>query len=255
MPVFLKKPHEIERMRAASRIVAETFEVLAPHIVPGTTTAELDRRAEEFIRGRGAVPTYKGYHPPGHTPFPATICVAVNDQIVHGIPSEQQVLRTGDIVGVDIGATYNGWVGDACRTYLIGEVAPHSRRLVETTRECLDLGIGQAVEGSTLGDIGAAIQQHAERAGFSVVRRLYGHGIGRALWEEPNVRHYGEPGTGLKLRVGMVFTIEPMINAGSSDIRLEPDGWTIVTADGARSAQFEETLAITERGTEILTAV
>src|SRR5947209_15513652 len=138
MPVFLKKSHEIESMRAASRIVAETYEILAPHVVPGVTTAELDRRAEEFIRSRGAVPTYKGYHAPGHTPFPATICVAVNDQIVHGIPSERQVLRSGDIVGIDVGATYDGWIGDACRTYLVGEVDAASRRLVATTRECLE---------------------------------------------------------------------------------------------------------------------
>jgi methionyl aminopeptidase len=255
MPVFLKAPHQIEQMRVAARIVAETYEILSPYVQPGVTTEELDRRAEEFIRRSGATPTYKGYSPPGHTPFPATICVAVNDQVVHGIPSPRQVLREGDIVGIDIGATYNGWVGDACRTYTVGNVDADSRRLIETTRECLRLGVARARAGSRLGDIGAAIQRRAEDAGYSVVRQLYGHGIGRSLWEEPSVRHYGVAGTGLELRVGMVFTIEPMINAGAPDIRVASDGWTISTADGSRSAQFEDTLALTERGTEILTQV
>lgn len=253
MPIFLKNDREIEQMRAAGQLVAETFERLTGLVVPGVTTAELDRKAEEYIRSQGGRPMYKGYRPPGHTPFPATICVAVNNQIVHGIPSEQQVLQDGDIIGIDIGAVYNGWVGDACRTYPVGNINALSRRLMDVTRRCLDLGIEQARPGKHLGDIGAVIQTHAERAGFSVVRELYGHGIGKALWEEPNVRHWATKGTGVRIQAGMVFTIEPMINAGSPQIRIERDGWTISTADGSRSAQYEDTLAIREDGPDLLT--
>lgn len=233
--------------------MAQTYEHLDEYVVPGVTTGELDRRAEEFIRGAGARPMYKGYAPGGRSPFPATICVAVNNVIVHGIPNRKQRLREGDIVGIDIGVVYNGWIGDACRTFTIGNVDPPSRRLVDTAEHCLQLGIAQAYSGNRIGDIGSAIQTYAEARGFSVVREYCGHGVGRALWEEPNVPHHGRAGTGFKLRPGMVFTIEPMINAGGYETKLLADGWTVVTADGSRSAQFEHTIALTADGTMVLT--
>lgn len=255
MAITLKSAADIEGLRAAGHIVAETFEVLREHVRPGVSTARLDQIAEEFIRGRGADPIYKGYLPAGMRgkPFPATICASVNDVICHGIPSPRQVLREGDIIGVDIGVLYRGWVGDACVTYAVGQVAPETQRLLDVARQCLDLGIAQARAGSTLGDVGAAIQRHAERSGFSVVREYTGHGVGRHLHEEPTVLHYGRAGTGLRLRPGLVFTIEPMINAGRPDTRLGGDGWTVRTADGSLSAQYEHALAITESGPVILT--
>jgi methionyl aminopeptidase len=251
--IILKSPHEIARLREAGRVVARTYEQLEAYLVPGVTTGELDRRAEEFIRSVGARPMYKGYAPRGRSPFPATICVAVNNVIVHGIPDRKQRLREGDIVGIDIGVVYNGWIGDACRTYTIGKVDAPSGRLVDTAEHCLQLGIAQAYSGNRIGDIGAAIQTYAEARGFSVVREYCGHGVGRALWEEPNVPHHGRVGTGFKLRPGMVFTIEPMINAGGFETKLLADGWTVVTADGSRSAQFEHTIALTADGTMVLT--
>ena len=262
MAITLKSRTEIAQLREAGRIVAETYEVLAPHVRPDITTGELDRIAERFIRQRGAIPKY-----PGHgaevdrsgrmtrPPFPATICVAVNDVICHGIPGPHQRLRDGDIIGIDIGVVYHGWVGDACRTFTVGRVDQRSRHLVEVARRCLELGIEQARPGNRLGDIGAAIQTYAEAQGYATVRELCGHGVGRDLWEEPSVRHFGTAGTGMKIVSGMVFTIEPMINAGSANIRVLPDQWTICTADGARSAQFEHTLAIMEDGPILLTAL
>jgi methionyl aminopeptidase len=261
MAVTLKSRQHIAELRKAGRLVAQTYEVLRPHIVPGVSTAELDRIAEEFIRSKGATPMYKGYAgTPGrgraiHPAFPATICVAINDVICHGIPSPKERLREGDIVGVDIGVLLNGWVGDACMTFTVGEVAPETQRLVDVTRECLQLGIEQARPGQRLGDIGAAIQSHAEGAGFSVVREYHGHGVGRALWEDPVVLHWGKAGTGLKLQPGMVFTIEPMINSGRPETRLMPDRWTVRTADGSLSAQFEHSLAITNGAPELLTVL
>ncbi|MBV9281313.1 MAG: type I methionyl aminopeptidase [Chloroflexi bacterium] len=255
MAIILKSRDEIARLREAGRIVAQTYELLAPYVVPGVSTLELDRRAEQFIRSKGAKPMYKGYSPPGHTPFPATICVAINDVIVHSFPRRKQHLSEGDIVGIDIGVVYDGWIGDACRTYTVGTVDAESQRLVDTAERCLWIGIDQVRVGNRIGDIGAAIQQYAEAQGFSVVRELCGHGVGRALWEEPSVPHHGRAGTGFKLRPGMVFTIEPMINAGGPATRLLADGWTIVTADGSRSAQFEHTLALMESGVEVLTAL
>lgn len=255
MAVILKSPEEIDQLRTAGRIVAETYEYLGEYVVPGVTTIELDRRAEQFIRKHGARPMYKGYTPPGRTPFPGTICVAINNVIVHGPPKKKEVLRNGDVVGIDIGAVYQGWVGDACRTYAVGTIDDESARLIGVTERCLSLGIEQACPGKRIGDIGAAIQSFAEGHGFSVVREYCGHGVGRALWEDPSVPHHGNAGSGFKLREGMVFTIEPMINAGRPETRLLPDGWTVVTEDGSRSAQFEHTLALTAKGTEILTVV
>jgi methionyl aminopeptidase len=259
MAVALKTPEQIALLRAAGRLVAQTYDVLRPHVVPGTSTAALDRLAEQFIRDHGAEPLYKGYLPPGMRgrrgarPFPATICVAINDVVCHGIPSAKAVLREGDIVGVDIGLRLAGWVGDACVTYAVGVVDDATQRLLDTTQHCLELGIAQAQAEHTLGDVGAAIQNYAESRGFSVVREYTGHGLGHNLHEEPTVLHYGRPGAGLRLQPGMVFTIEPMINAGHAEVRVDRDGWTVRTRDGARSAQFEHTLAITVAGPQILT--
>jgi methionyl aminopeptidase len=261
MAVLMKTPEQIAQLRAAGRVVAETYEHLRPYVVPGVTTGELDRIAEEFIRSQGAFPVYKGYGAmparrgmPGRRPFPATICVAVNEVICHGFPGRQE-LREGDIVGVDIGASYRGWIGDSCVTFPVGTIDAQSQKLLDVTRRCLELGIAQARPGKHLGDIGYAIQTEAERNGFSVVREYSGHGVGRSLHEEPYVLHFGKPGTELELAPGMVFTIEPMINIGRAGTRLLPDGWTVQTADGSRSAQFEHTLAITEDGPELLTVL
>lgn len=261
MPVVLKSQSQIELLRQAGALVAETFAVLAPHVRPGVTTLELDAIAEEFIRSHGAIPVYKGYggaratrSTPGRKPFPGSICASINDVICHGIPSKQGRLRQGDIIGVDIGVKLNGWVGDACYTYAVGDVDERVAKLLTVTQECLQRGIEAARPGNRMGDIGAAIQQHAEAHGFSVVREYTGHGVGRNLHEEPTVLHYGTPGTGLKLQKGMVFTIEPMINLGGATTRQERDGWTVRTADGSLSAQFEHQLAILDDGAHILTA-
>lgn len=247
MPILLKRPEQLRLMREAGRIVAETLLLLQDAIRPGMTTAELDALAERHIRRRGATPSFKGYRG-----FPATICVAVNDEVVHGIPGPR-VLQEGDIVGIDIGARYRGYHGDATVTVPVGRISPEAERLLRVCREALEIGIEQARAGNRLTDISAAIQRHVEAAGFSVVRDLYGHGIGRALHEEPMLPHYGPPGRGPLLRPGMVLTIEPMIAAGKPETRVLDDHWTIVTADGSLSAQFEHTVAITDNGPEILT--
>jgi methionyl aminopeptidase len=260
MPVIYKSRQDIVGLRQAGRIVAQTYEALRPHVKPGVSTAELDHIAEEFILSKGALPLYKGHGAlratrdhPGRPPFPATICTAVNAVICHGIPSSRELLQEGDIVGVDIGLRFKGWCGDACETMAVGTIDTQSQRLVDTARRCLELGIEQARSGNRLGDIGAAIQSYAEAQGYSVVRELTGHGLGRDLWEEPYVLHHGKRGTGMPIVPGMVFTIEPMINIGKPEITVMPDHWTIRTADGSRSAQFEHSLAITEDGVEILT--
>ena len=196
---------------------------------------------------------YKGYKPsPSVPPFPGTICAAVNEQVVHGFPLPRK-LREGEIVGIDIGATLDGWVGDACYTYPVGNVSPRARRLLDVTRECLEAGVAEVRPGKRLGDVGAAIQEVAESGGYGLVRELGGHGVGRKLHEEPHVNHFGKRGRGMRLREGMTFTIEPMINEGTAEIRLLKDGWTVVTADGKLSAQYEHTVAVTAGGAEILT--
>ena len=249
--ISLKTPREIEAMRRAGALVAETFQILEPYVQPGVSVQELDAIAEQFIRSRGAVPAYIGYGP-RNNPFPATICASINEVICHGIPSPRK-LREGDIIGVDIGVLMGGVYGDACYTYTVGNVAPDVRKLVETARDCLSAGLDVVRPGAHMGDIGAAIQKLAEGRGFGVVREYTGHGIGRHLHEEPTVYHHGTAGTGLELRSGMVFTIEPMINLGRRETRLLPDGWTVVTADGKPSAQFEHTLVVTPGGYDILT--
>ena len=234
-------------MRDAGRIVAETLEILRGAVRAGITTAELDQMAEKNIRRYGAVPSFKHYRG-----FPASICVAVNEEVVHGIPGPK-VLHDGDIVSIDTGARYRGYHGDATITVGIGMINPEAERLIRVCRESLDVGIGAARAGRRLTDISAVIQDYVEAEGFSVVRDLYGHGIGRSLHEEPMLPHYGPPGHGPVLRSGMVLTIEPMIAAGKPATKTLKDDWTVVTLDGSWAAQFEHTVAITEDGPEILT--
>jgi methionyl aminopeptidase len=254
MSIPLKNRRAIEHMRVSGRLVAETFALLGEHIKPGVTLAELDRLAEQYLSKYKAKPLYKGYrgNPPKHPPFPGVICTSVNDEICHGLPNNR-LLREGDIVGIDIGLRYNDWCGDACVTYAVGRVSAEARRLLEVAQECLRLGIAAAQPIHLLYDIGAAIQDYADSQGVSVVREWGGHGVGRTLHEPPSVSHVRETQRGPRLRPGMVFTIEPMINIGQPEWRMLDDGWTVVTVDGSLSAQFEHTIAITEHGPEILT--
>lgn len=251
--ITLKRPADVAAMRESGRLVAEAFALLKDAIRPGVTLRELDQQVTEFLKQRGAQPLYKGYrgNPPSHPPFPGVICASVNDEICHGLPDKRS-LREGDIVGIDIGLKYKGYCGDACVTFAVGAIPPAAQRLLDVTQECLRRGIAAAQVGRYLSDIGAVIQAYAESQGFSVVREWGGHGIGRNLHEPPSVPHTGPAGQGPHLRPGMVFTIEPMINAGKPDWKLLNDGWTVVTADGLLSAQFEHTIAIAEKGPTIL---
>ncbi len=234
-------------MREAGRITAMALRVVGDAVRPGITTGELDAIAEAAIRGAGAVPAFKGYHG-----FPGTLCTSVDSQVVHGIPGAR-VLHEGEIVSVDCGAIVDGYYGDSAMTFAVGEVSDEARRLMDVTRRSLEAGIARCLPGMRLHDISAAVQEVAEGAGFGVVREYVGHGIGRAMHEDPQVPNYGQAGTGPTLKVGMVLAIEPMINAGRPDVRSLDDGWTVVTADGRLSAHFEHTVAITEDGPAILT--
>jgi methionyl aminopeptidase len=249
--IRLKTLAEIEAIARSGAVLAGLFAALPQQIRPGTTTADLDRFAEEFIRSHpGAEPAFKGLYG-----FPANICTSVNHEVVHGIPSRRCVLKEGDIISVDVGVKLDGWYADAAVTYAVGEIDEEARRLLTVTEEALRLGIAQAVVGNRLGDIGSAIQQHAEAAGYSVVRDLVGHGIGRAPHEEPQVPNFGRPGRGLRLQPGLVLAIEPMVNEGTAEVRTLADRWTVVTADRKRSAHFEHTVAVLESGPRILTAL
>ncbi|MFN8035036.1 MAG: type I methionyl aminopeptidase [Acidimicrobiia bacterium] len=239
---------QIAIMRRAGRIVAEMHEQCARAVAPGTTTAAIDRIARDVLERRGARSNFLGYHG-----FPAVICTSPNDVVVHGIPSETVVLAEGDIVSLDCGAVVDGWHADAALTVAVGDVDAAARRLIDVTRRSLEAAIDQVVEGHRLGDIGAAVQQVAEGAGFSVVREYVGHGIGTSMHEEPSVPNYGPAGRGLKLRTGHVLAIEPMVNAGTAATETLDDGWTVVTRDRARSAHFEHTVAVTDHGPEVLT--
>jgi len=253
--INIKSNGEIDGLRAAARLVAETFLEIEPLIKPGAVLQDIDKRAEKFILKHKAETLYKGIRQrPRQRPFPGSITAAINHQICHGIP-DGRVLRIGDIVGIDIGLMYKGWCGDACYTYEIGEVAPEVKRLVQTTRECLQKGIGACQPGNRIGAIGASIQDYAESKGYSVVREYGGHGIGRSLWEEPFVPHIGPADRGPVMKPGLVLNIEPMINMGLPDTRLMPDEWTVETADHSLSAQFEHTVLITEGEPEILTTI
>ena len=244
--ITIKNNEEFAKMRRAGRIVAEVFELMRDMIKPGVTTAELDRAAEKLIRSRGAIPLFKGYGG-----FPATLCLSVNEQVIHGIPGER-VLQEGDIVSVDVGAQIQGFCGDAARTFPVGRIAPEVQQLLDVTQECLAAGIAQAVSGNRLGDIGHAVQEIAEAHGYGVVRDYVGHGIGREMHEAPDVPNYGTPGRGLRLTNGMALAIEPMINMGTFAVRRLADGWTVVTLDGKPSAHFENTVAITADGPQIM---
>jgi methionyl aminopeptidase len=249
MPVTVKTPEQIEKMRVAGRLAAEVLAMLVPHVKAGVSTEELDRLAHDHIVDvQGGVPANVGY-----MGFPMTLCTSVNHVICHGIPNPGKVLKDGDIVNIDVTVIKDGWHGDTSRMYFVGEPPVLARRLVETTLEAMLRGIGVVRPGATLGDIGHAIQKHAEGQGFSVVREYCGHGIGQVYHEEPQVLHYGQPGTGLTLQKGMTFTVEPMVNAGKQHTRQLPDGWTVVTKDHSLSAQWEHTIAVTDDGFEILT--
>jgi methionyl aminopeptidase len=246
--IVLKSPREIELIRAGGRILVEAFEMLQDLAKPGVSTKEIDVEVEKVIRKRGAHPAFKGYRG-----FPATVCVSINDEVVHGIPSAHRRLKEGDIGGLDLGCVVDGYYADAAITLPVGEISPDVQRLLDVTRESLDLGIAQARPGNRLGDISHAIQQHVEGHRLSVVRAFVGHGIGRALHEDPQIPNFGDRGRGPLLKPGMCFAIEPMVTMGTWDVRILDDGWTAVTADGSLAAHFEHTIAITATGAEILT--
>ena len=242
-----KSRKELEKMRAAGRLIAEVREELRRMVAPGVSTLELDMAAERMIRDAGALPTFKGYHG-----FPFSICASVNEQVVHGFPSTY-VLREGDIFSLDCGATLEGFVGDTATTIPVGRVSEDLLKLIRVAEECLERAIAQCWPGKHLGDIGWAVQSHAESHGYGVVRDYVGHGIGRKMHEDPQIPNYGKPGKGPTLRAGYVFAIEPMLNAGTHETKVLADGWTVVTLDGRPSAHVEHTVAITEEGPEILT--
>ncbi|HVZ47365.1 MAG TPA: type I methionyl aminopeptidase [Gemmatimonadaceae bacterium] len=247
--VQLKSPREIETMAAGGSILAATHAEMRRQVRPGISTADLDRIAEAFIRSHdGATPSFKGLYG-----FPASICASVNEEIVHGIPSPRRVLRDGDIISVDIGVFYGGLHTDSAWTYPVGAVDEPTRRLLEVTEASLFAGIAQACVGNHVGDIGAAVEARVKQGGFVVVRDLVGHGVGHSMHEEPQVPNHGKPKRGPKLAAGLTIAIEPMVNAGSAETRTLPDKWTVVTIDGARSAHFEHTVAVTEQGPRILT--
>lgn len=253
MGITLKTPEEIEKMRVAGRLAAEVLDYITPFVKPGVTTGEIDRLCHDYMVGvQGCIPAPLDYAPPGYVPYPKSICTSVNHQVCHGVPGDKP-LRNGDIVNLDITTIKSGYHGDTSRMFLVGEPSIQARRLCEVSFECLWLGIAQVRPGARLGDIGHAIQSHAEKAGYSVVREFCGHGIGVRFHEDPQVVHYGKPGTGIELVPGMAFTIEPMINAGKAAIRELADGWTIVTKDHSLSAQWEHTLRVSETGVEVLT--
>ncbi len=247
--VTLKSPREIELMARAGAIVAGTLELVGGLIRPGISTEALDSAAEEFIRSHpGATPSFKGLYG-----FPKSLCISINDEIVHGIPSPKRILRDGNIVSVDVGVFLNGFHADSAATFPVGEISPEAQRLLEVTREALSAGIAEARSGNHVGDIGHAIQTVAEAAGFGVVRELVGHGVGQRMHEDPQVPNHGQPRRGPRLQIGMTLALEPMITAGDYATRMLDDKWTVVTADGSLSAHFEHTVAITREGPRILT--
>ena len=255
MKIYLKTEDEIELMRQANQLVGRTLGELAKHIKPGVTTLQLDKIANEFIRDNGAVPTFKGFPNPYGGPFPASICTSVNDVVVHGVPYDKTVLKDGDIISVDCGTLLNGYCGDSCYTFCVGEVSEEVKRLLRTTKESLYKGIDNAVAGKHLGDISSAVQEHCEAQGYGIVRELTGHGIGREMHEDPQVPNYGRRGNGVMLKAGMCIAIEPMITMGKRDIWLDSnDRWTVRTRDGKPAAHFEHTLAVRKGKAEILSS-
>ena len=244
-----KSKRELEKMRAAGQLVGQVLLHLRTLVQPGVTTIEIDRAAEKMIRDAGALPTFKGYNK-----FPYSICASVNEQVVHGFPSNYR-LQEGDIFSIDVGVTLEGFVGDTATTVPVGRVSEDRLKLIRVTQECLERAIEQCWPGKHLGDIGWAVQEHAEAHGYSIVRDYVGHGIGRRMHEDPQIPNYGKPGLGLKIKSGYVFAIEPMVNIGTHHTKVLKDGWTVVTMDGKPSAHVEHTIAITEEGPEVLTLV
>jgi methionyl aminopeptidase len=253
MSITIKNDTDIEKMRIAGRLASEVLDYITPFVKPGVTTGELDKLCHDYmVNVQGTIPAPLNYAPPGHTPYPKSICTSVNQQVCHGVPGEK-ILKNGDIVNLDITVIKDGYHGDTSRMFCVGTPSIQAKRLCDITYECMWLGIEQVRPGATLGDIGYAIQKYAESSGYSVVREFCGHGIGKKFHEDPQVLHYGRPGTGLKLQQGMMFTIEPMINAGKRDIRQMGDGWSIVTKDRSLSAQWEHTILVTATGYEVMT--
>jgi len=249
MKIILKSKLDIAKMRVAGRLAADVLEMIQEHVVPGVTTEELDRLCNEYIRKvQKATPANVGYHG-----FPKTLCTSTNSVVCHGIPTTKEVLKDGDIVNIDVTVIKDGWHGDTSRMYYVGTPSPEAKRLVDVTFDAMMAGIHAVRPGARLGDVGHAIQTVAENAGFTIVEEYCGHGIGRIYHEDLQVLHYGRPNTGLLLKEGITFTIEPMVNAGKADVKLLPDGWTVLTADGSLSAQWEHMLAVTSNGVEILT--
>lgn len=252
MKIFLKTEDEIELMRKANQLVGSTLAELGKQIRPGVTTLQLDKIAEEFILDHGAIPTFKNFPNPYGEPFPASICTSVNDVVVHGVPSDEVVLKDGDIISIDCGTLLDGFNGDSAYTFCVGEVSPEVKQLLKTTKESLYIGIEQAVAGKHIGDIGAAVQQHCETQGYGIVRELTGHGIGREMHEPPQIPNYGRRGNGVMLKAGMCIAIEPMVTLGDRQIWMLPDKWSIVTRDRKPAAHFEHTIAIRRGKAEIL---
>ena len=252
--IYLKNREEIELMRESALMVSRTLGIIAREIKPGVIPANLDKLAEEYIRDNGGIPAFKGFKGPRGAPdFPATLCISINEAVVHGIPTKQ-ALKEGDIISVDCGVKKNGFYGDHAYTFGVGEISAEAKKLIEVTKESLYLGIQQMVSGNRIGDISHAIQQHAEKNGFGVVRELVGHGLGRTMHEEPEVPNYGKRGDGPKIKEGMVLAIEPMINMGTKNIKQLNDGWTIITADNKPSAHFEHDVAVVDGKPEILSS-
>jgi len=250
--VTIKRPAEIERMRAAGGILARILEVLRAELRPGITTGELDVIAERMIREAGAVPSFKGYG--SNPPFPGSICASINDEVVHGIPSPQRRLADGDLVSIDIGCILEGWHADCARTWTVGPVPIEVTDLVDATRRGMEAGIAAAVPGNRLGDVGHAIETLAHAGGYGIVRPFVGHGIGQSMHEEPQVPNYGRPGAGMLIEPGMCFAIEPMFTLGGDEVFVADDNWTVRTADGSLAAHFENTIAVTDEGPQLLTA-
>lgn len=254
MKIFLKTDDEIELMRRANRLVGLTLAEVAKNIKPGVTTLQLDKVAEEFIRDHGAIPTFKNFPNPYGEPFPASICTSVNECVVHGIPSDNVVLKEGDIISVDCGTLLDGFCGDSAYTFCVGDVSPEVRELLKVTKESLYLGIEQAVHGKHIGDIGFTVQQYCENHGYGIVRELTGHGIGREMHEDPQIPNYGRRGNGAMLKSSMCVAIEPMVTMGDRQVWMLPDKWSIVTRDGKPAAHFEHTVAVCKGKAEILSS-
>jgi methionyl aminopeptidase len=248
MAIMIKTPQEIEKMRISGKALRQVHNAIAPHVVPGASTMDLEEIAVRKIAELGAIAAFKGYHG-----YPAALCTSVNDEVVHGIPNAKRILVEGDILSIDCGVIINGYYSDAAVTYPIGQVAPKTTKLLEVTQASLEKAILRCQVGGRLGDISAAVQELCEAEGFGVVREFVGHGIGRAMHEDPQVPNFGDPGKGPRLKAGMVLAIEPMINAGGPEVRVLKDGWTAITVDGSFSAHFEHTVAITKDGPQVLT--